>query len=521
MLGKSTTGFVFICFAFFIYNRAHSECNKVEGLFYKMESESSIDTTASCTSSSNAAEPNIHHQPTVSFAQDILVHDPVLFLAIIEFDTGGGYEDMCFHTKLRIRASEVRRNETSVRGFTARALRQRIQQHLCAGSRKSSHRHRSDYHIALYDSDAEDYVSLSDVNEEDDIVPQFGTRWRIRVTEPFTGSVNASTESAPLAIQGRYFHVPPTGSFIVANCELQFQQIDSAVNTSTGFQIWDGAVWLTRYLEQNPALLRNHPRVLELGAGCGVVGISAALLGAPHVLLTDLPELLPLLQSNIDRNRAMLRGEVACRPCDWTQPLPLDLPPVDLILVADCVWMEHLVAPLLHTLRQLTDLTTMHPNTSMEEVANQSLSHMDLANGSAHDPSPVNSWADIYKGRTNPSSLCHLHNSSCLCLQEPLDASFSDHDTDMSAVESLDRSFSDLERHCAAPADVPSARNTSNERVPPRVIISYQRRGKSTHEKFWKGLRELFSHVERLPLPTMEGQPQPAADVYYLLSCQR
>jgi Lysine methyltransferase len=475
--------------------------------------------------------PRASHQHTVSFAQDILVHDPVLFLAIIEFDTGGGDDGMCFHTKLRIRASEVQRHchsdSSAVIGFTALALRQRIQQHLSAGSKNSSSsHHRSDYHIALYDSDAEDYVSLSHVNEEEDIVSHFGTRWRIRVTERATiSTANTSSTSAPLlALQGRYFNVPPTGSFTVANCELQFQQIDSAVNTSTGFQIWDGAIWLTRYLEQNSDLLRNHPRVLELGAGCGVVGISAALLGAQQVLVTDLPELIPLLQSNIDRNRSTLLGDVVCCPCDWTQPLPPNLPPVDLILVADCVWMEHLVTPLLSTLRQLTDLPMMH--SAMEDAANQSLSHMDFVKGSAHDPSPVNSWADIYKGRANPSA-CHIHDSSCHSLQEPLDASMADFDTDM-AMDSMDRSFTTPECECTAPTNVLShdsanTRPMSGERlqkISPRVVISYQRRGKSTHDAFWKGLRELFSHIELLPLPTVEHS-QPAADVYYLLSCQR
>ena len=49
---------------------------------------------------------------------------------------------------------------------------------------------------------------------------------------------------------------------------------------------------------------------IELGAGPGLAGIAFCVLGG-DVLLTDLPEILPLLSKNVDANlsAAALRGK--------------------------------------------------------------------------------------------------------------------------------------------------------------------------------------------------------------------
>lgn len=100
--------------------------------------------------------------------------------------------------------------------------------------------------------------------------------------------------------------------------------------------------------------------VLELGAGCGLLGIACAALGARHVVMTDLPYAIPLMQDNIKRNLSLIRNKISCKECDWVEPPELndllDLPETIakenevVILVADCIWLAHLISPLLRTL---------------------------------------------------------------------------------------------------------------------------------------------------------------------------
>lgn len=52
----------------------------------------------------------------------------------------------------------------------------------------------------------------------------------------------------------------------------------SSENLETGGSLWHAGYALAHYLTQNPDLVRNK-HVLELGCGCGLVGLTAACLG--------------------------------------------------------------------------------------------------------------------------------------------------------------------------------------------------------------------------------------------------
>ncbi|XP_069049297.1 protein N-lysine methyltransferase METTL21D [Lepisosteus oculatus] len=127
-----------------------------------------------------------------------------------------------------------------------------------------------------------------------------------------------------------------------------------------GCVVWDAAIVLAKYLETEqfyqPSEGINtwaNKTVLELGAGTGVVGLMAATLGA-RVTVTDLEDLQPLLELNIRDHLPLVRtGSVKAKVLKWGGDVTEFLPPPDFLLMADCIYYEQSVEPLVKTLRDL------------------------------------------------------------------------------------------------------------------------------------------------------------------------
>lgn len=118
----------------------------------------------------------------------------------------------------------------------------------------------------------------------------------------------------------------------------------------------------------------ENKTVLELGSGCGLVGIAAMILGAKEVVMTDLQYALPLMAENAERNEQSIgNGRISCKECDWFNPPKMEniLECPDVILVADCVWLSSLVTPLLQTLK----IYTMNNSTKVIITYQQRVSH--------------------------------------------------------------------------------------------------------------------------------------------------
>jgi predicted nicotinamide N-methyase len=76
---------------------------------------------------------------------------------------------------------------------------------------------------------------------------------------------------------------PTTSSFPL---NLKIAHKLTSLLDETNSQIWSGAYLLTEYILAHPRLLKSKG-VLELGAGTGLCGLTAAKMGAERVFLTD------------------------------------------------------------------------------------------------------------------------------------------------------------------------------------------------------------------------------------------
>ncbi|XP_028837183.1 protein N-lysine methyltransferase METTL21A [Denticeps clupeoides] len=123
--------------------------------------------------------------------------------------------------------------------------------------------------------------------------------------------------------------------------------------------VWDAAVVLCVYLEAGHVALPGT-KAVELGAGTGLVGIVAALLGA-NVTITDREPALEFLASNVrDNIPPSLQDAVQVSELTWGEGLE-SYPPgtYDLILGADIVYLEDTFPALLRTLEHLSSERTV------------------------------------------------------------------------------------------------------------------------------------------------------------------
>jgi predicted nicotinamide N-methyase len=103
-----------------------------------------------------------------------------------------------------------------------------------------------------------------------------------------------------------------------------------------GSRVWDCAPSMARWFEKGDFV--RGKKILELGAGTGLLGLACATLGASTVVLTDLPSILPSMQRSI---KATGLGSICeARALDWNDAdavarLRKDLGPFDMIVASD------------------------------------------------------------------------------------------------------------------------------------------------------------------------------------------
>lgn len=99
---------------------------------------------------------------------------------------------------------------------------------------------------------------------------------------------------------------------------------------SLGLKTWGSSYLLAQMLHTfasgSLAHLISHPQqgssiqVLELGSGTGLLGLAAATIWRTHVVLSDLPSIMPNLASNVEQNRPVIEafgGSVDAGALTW------------------------------------------------------------------------------------------------------------------------------------------------------------------------------------------------------------
>ncbi|KAI0203464.1 putative methyltransferase-domain-containing protein [Astrocystis sublimbata] len=139
---------------------------------------------------------------------------------------------------------------------------------------------------------------------------------------------------------------------------------DATDHTDVGLQSWGAAFVLTELMCANPARLDftrtslgSAPRIVELGAGTGLVGIALAKIlprldiSVPTIIATDFhPNVLANLEANITKNFPLSKQgplpSIQAAPLDWELPdlsAPLEKQ-ADVLVATDVIYsLEHAV----------------------------------------------------------------------------------------------------------------------------------------------------------------------------------
>ncbi|KAJ1811525.1 hypothetical protein LPJ56_005807 [Coemansia sp. RSA 2599] len=208
---------------------------------------------------------------------------------------------------------------------------------------------------SLYDSIEKSvgkYVKVEDAEEE---VCELYAVYYSSDTSDRLNLVDASKTELEIEIQYGQRHIPLTIR--------QNPNINGELG-QTGAVLWSSSVVMSEFFASKKAS-GDWPidgiNALELGSGCGLVGLTLHRLGASRVVLTDQSRMMRLLSKNIDMNRLpsakhRQRQDIFAAEYIWGDA-PEDQrvlsEPVDLVVVSDCVYHESVV-PLL--VRSLVDV---------------------------------------------------------------------------------------------------------------------------------------------------------------------
>ncbi|KAF8903542.1 S-adenosyl-L-methionine-dependent methyltransferase [Mucidula mucida] len=176
------------------------------------------------------------------------------------------------------------------------------------------------------------FIARSDVWAEEDEARTVLVDEAAQILLLFAADPGAEEECAIV----RSFHFPND-----VHVELNDAPLSTSDHTSVGLQSWASSILLAERMCAAPSDFHLRGRILELGAGTGMLSIAVAKLLPAIIVATDYhPDVLFNLQANVATNKS----NVIVQKFDWETPsyeAPLDRP-FEVILAADVIYhVEH------------------------------------------------------------------------------------------------------------------------------------------------------------------------------------
>ncbi|KAI8511752.1 methyltransferase [Branchiostoma belcheri] len=143
--------------------------------------------------------------------------------------------------------------------------------------------------------------------------------------------------------------------------------VGEETDLAIGKRLWPGGVAFAEFLEsENFNMSFEDKKVIELGAGTGLVGIALSFLGA-DVTLTDLPDIISYTEENVllntvDNDTPLCKYTPQVRPLTWGLDLaayPRNNPRYDYVIGMECVYIEPVFDDLIATIKHLSTENTV------------------------------------------------------------------------------------------------------------------------------------------------------------------
>ncbi|KAI0134731.1 putative methyltransferase-domain-containing protein [Xylariales sp. AK1849] len=182
-------------------------------------------------------------------------------------------------------------------------------------------------------------------------------------------SPSPSPEFSPLAVGEDLTPLPTykeatTAGFDFSGLLARPLRLHEDLSSGCGGQTWPAGMVLAKHMLRYHRDDLRDAKILELGAGGGLVGLAVAdgCRVEQPLFITDQKEMFSLMEHNIALNQ--LQDRVKATILNWGEPLAHEIVEFqpNIILAADCVYFEPAFPLLLTT---LSDLLTLCPSTTI------------------------------------------------------------------------------------------------------------------------------------------------------------